>query len=289
VLIDTHVHVVSDDLGRYPLNPGHATNPWYVTHPCSGSRLRALMAEAGVDGAVLVQGVGAYQFDNSYTLAAAAEAPGVFTSVVCTDRSTPDALGVVRDIIVRRGARGFRWVTFAEDGRLAEPRALWELLGTLAVPVVLTALADRLPEIAELVPRLPALPLALDHCAFADLSRGVPDELAALAAFPNLYLKVSTHALHSAAAGGDPADAVAELAARFAGRIMWGSDWSQTHHAPYPDIVEEGRRAAAKCTAAQRDAYFAGSACTLWPELRGGRRVRSRPGSTTEPDAPRTR
>jgi len=267
VLIDTHVHVVSDDLERYPLNPGHATNPWYETHPCSGPRLRALMTEAGVDGAVLVQGVGAYQFDNSYTLAAAADARGVFTSVVCTDRSGPDAADLVRDVVVRRGARGFRWVTFAEDARLAEPRALWDLLGTLAVPVVLTALADRLPEIAELVPRLPALPLALDHCAFADLSGGVPDELAALAAFPNLFLKVSTHALHSAAAGGDPADAVAELAARFAGRVMWGSDWSQTHHAPYPEIVEEGRRAARNLTDEHRHAYFAGSALTLWPEL----------------------
>lgn len=267
MLIDTHVHVVSDDLERYPLNPGHATNPWYETHPCSGPELRALMAGAGVDAAVLVQGVGAYRFDNSYTLAAAADAPGVFTSVVCTDRSTSDAVDVVRAIVVRRKARGYRWVTFAEDGRLAEPRALWDALAELGVPVVLTALADRLPEIAELVAQLPPLPLALDHCAFADLSRGVPDALAVLAAFPNLYLKVSTHALHSAAAGGDPADAVAELAARFTGRVMWGSDWSQTHHAPYAEIVEEGRRAAAKCTDAQRDAYFAASALSLWPEL----------------------
>ena len=267
MLIDTHVHVVSDDHARFPLNPGHATNPWYETHPCSGPQLRALMAGAGVDRAVLVQGIGAYRFDNSYTLAAAAEAPGVFTSVICTDRSTDDAVATVEALVRERGARGFRWVTFAEDGRLAEPRALWDALAGLGIPVVATMLADRLPEFAELVPRLPAVALALDHCGFADLGRGVPDELAALAAFPNVSLKVSTHALHSAAAGGDPADAVAELAARFGGRIMWGSDWSQTHHAPYAEIVEEGRRAAAKLTDDQRAAYFAGAALALWPEL----------------------
>ena len=267
MLIDTHVHVVSDDHARFPLNPGHATNPWYETHPCSGPQLRALMADAGVDGAVLVQGIGAYRFDNSYALAAAAEAPGVFTSVVCTDRSTDDAIATVESLVRVDGARGFRWVTFAEDGRLAEPRALWAALAGLGIPVVATMLADRLGEFAEVVPRLPAVPLALDHCAFADLSVGVPDELAALAPYPNVSLKVSTHALHSAAAGGDPADAVAELAARFAGRIMWGSDWSQTHHAPYADIVEEGRRAAAKLTDDQRAAYFAGAALALWPEL----------------------
>ncbi|MFA5885990.1 MAG: amidohydrolase family protein [Acidimicrobiia bacterium] len=267
MLIDTHVHVVSDDLERFPLSPGHATNPWYETHPCSGPALRALMAEAGVDGAVLVQGVGAYQFDNSYTLAAAAEAPGVLTSVVCTDRATDDAVATVEALVRAQGARGYRWVTFAENGQLAEPRALWDALSRLSVPVVATMLADRLVEFAELVPRLPAIGLALDHCGFADLSRGVPDELAALAAFPNVFLKASTHALHSAAAGGDPADAVAELLARFDGRVMWGSDWSQTHHAPYAEIVEEGRRAAAKCSDDQRAAYSAGAALTLWPEL----------------------
>src|SRR5215204_3466998 len=213
-MIDTHVHVVSDDRDRYPLNPGFSTNPWYETHPCTGPQLRALMAGAGVDGAVLVQGIGAYSFDNSYTLAAAAEAPRTFTSVVCSDRTGDDAVATVESLVRDHGARGFRWVTFAEDPRIAEPRPLWDALARLGVPVVVTFMADRLPEFAELVPRLPAIPLAIDHCAFADFSRGVPDDLAELAAHPNVYLKASTHAIHAAAAGGDPADAIAELLAR---------------------------------------------------------------------------
>jgi hypothetical protein len=36
---------------------------------------------------------------------------------------------------------------------------------------------------------------------------------------------------------------------------------------PYPELAEEGRRAAAKLDDAARDAYLAGSALTLWPEL----------------------
>ena len=83
-----------------------------------------------------------------------------------------------------------------------------------------------------------------------------------------MYLKVSTHAIRSAAKGGDAADAVAELADRFDGRLMWGSDFSQTHDVPYPDLAEEGRRAAAKHDDAHRDSYLAGSALTLWSELR---------------------
>ncbi len=99
---------MSDDLERFPLSPGHATNPWYETHPCSGPALRALMEGAGVDGAVLVQGVGAYQFDNSCTLAAAAEAPGRAHLGGVHLRSADDAVATV-DALVRQGARGYRW------------------------------------------------------------------------------------------------------------------------------------------------------------------------------------
>jgi L-fuconolactonase len=267
VLIDTHVHVISPDLERFPLQPpGVSTGPWWETHPCSADLLRLLMDDAGVDCAVLVQGVGAYGFDNEYTLAASAAAPEVFANVVCSDRRADDAAATVTELL-GRGARGYRWFMVHDDARLEEPRAVWDALGVAGVPVVMTFLADRLEDFAAAVPTLPDLPLAVDHCAFADLSQGIPDALAALGEFRNVYLKVSTHALRSAAKGGDPADAVAELAARFDGRIMWGSDFSQTHDVLYPDLAEEGRRAATKLDDDARDAYTAGSAITLWPEL----------------------
>lgn len=267
MLVDTHVHVVADDRERYPLHPREFTGPWYETHPCSAEKLDALMHGAGVDRAVLVQGVSAYGFDNRYTLDAAATHPGRFTSVVCTAQSDPDAVDVVTQLVRARAARGFRWFTFHGDTSLSEPRALWEALDALGVPVVVSFLADRLPEFTDLVPTLPSIRFAVDHCAFVDFSRGIPGELSALGAFPNVWLKVSTHAIRSAAAGGDAADAVAELAAGFGGRVMWGSDYPQTHDLPYVDLVELGRRAGAKLTAPLRDAYAAASAIALWPEL----------------------
>ena len=267
MLVDTHVHVISPDLGRFPLNPpGVNTGPWWETHPCSADLLRLLMDDAGVDRAVLVQGVGAYGFDNEYTLSASLAEPQRFANVVCTDRRAEDA-GATLSSLLERGARGYRWFMVHDDARLDEPRALWNTLGARNVPVVMTFLADRLEDFAAAVPGLPSVPLAVDHCAFADLSHGIPDALAALGDFPNVYLKVSTHAIRSAGKGGDAADAVAELAARFDGRLMWGSDFSQTHDVPYPELAEEGRRAAATLADAARDAYLAGSAFTLWPEL----------------------
>jgi len=265
-VVDSHVHVVSDDLARHPLRPGVATNPWYLEHPCSGPQLRGLMAEAGVDRAVLVQGVGAYEYDNGYVLEAAAAAPGIFTPVVCADRRADDPVRDLRTLL-GAGARGYRWFCVHDDHRVEEPRVLWAALAAAEVPVVPTFMPDGLESFARVATTYPGLRFAVDHVAFVDFGPGIPDALGALAPLRNVYLKVSTHALHTVAAHGDPADAVAALAAAFGGRLLWGSDWSQTHHAPYPEIVEEGRRAAAKLSDADRAAYLGANALTLWPEL----------------------
>jgi predicted TIM-barrel fold metal-dependent hydrolase len=134
---------------------------------------------------------------------------------------------------------------------------------------VVTVLADKLEELAAAIPSLPkGIPLALDHCGFADFSAGVPDALRALAEFPTLHLKVSTIALDHLALHGDVRDGVAELAACFgAGRMMWGSDYSQTHDRPYPDLAEYARRAASRLDDDARRAFLAGTALALWPEL----------------------
>ena len=272
MIVDAHVHVVAADRDRYPLRPGTATNPWYETHPCDARVLRRLMADAGVDRAVVVQGVGAYSFDNGYVLDVGAAHPGVLTPVVCTDRTAPDAVRTVGDLVRVRGAQGYRWFAVGDDRRLAEPAGLWRALAALRVPVSVVCFADRLEELAELVPTLPPVPLVLDHCGFATFDRGVPDALAALAALPDVHLKVTTEVLRALAESGDPAAGVADLMAAAAGRCLWGSDWSQVHDVPYPALVDEGRRAAAGLGAEARAAFLGGTALRLWP---GGLQVRS--------------
>jgi predicted TIM-barrel fold metal-dependent hydrolase len=267
MIVDTHVHVIADDEARYPLQPSGQTPPWYREEPCSLERLLGLMDGAGVDRAVLVQAFSAYGFDNRYTADSAQARPDRCTSVACIDVAGDDPVGELRPLIERDGMRGLRWVGLMGES-LRQPGALWRAAADLGVPVVLTILADRLPELADTIPGVPSIPLALDHCGFADISEGVPAELAALAAFPNLHLKVSTIMLERAAEHGDTRDFVAELAATFgAGRLMWGSDWSQTHHAPYAEIVEYGREAASKLGDDERSAFLGGTACTIWTEF----------------------
>ena len=265
MIVDAHVHVVAADRGRYPLHPGTATHPWFEERPCDARELRTLMAAAGVDRAVVVQAVGAYSFVNDYVLDVAADHPGVLVPVVCTDRTAPDPVGTVADLVRGRGARGYRWFAVGDDSRLGEPSGLWTALAALRVPVSMVCFPDRLEDLVGLVPGLAAVPLVLDHCGFASFDRGVPDTLAALAAFPNVHLKVTTEVIRAGGAAGDAAGVVAELMALADGRCLWGSDWSQTHDVPYGELVAEGRRVAARLGDDARAAFLGGTARSLWP------------------------
>jgi predicted TIM-barrel fold metal-dependent hydrolase len=266
VHVDTHVHVISPDEERFPLDPSGQTGAWYRDDPCSVERLLELMDDVGVDAAVLVQAVSAYRFDNRYCAESARRFPERCTSVACVDVTAADPLPAARQAVREEGMRGIRWFVL-ENGSLAEPRTLWTEIAALGVPTVVTILDNRLDELAAALPTIPPIPIALDHCAFAHYSRGVPDELAVLAEFPNLWLKVSSNALNLMAEHGDPAEIVAELAARFDGRLMWGSDYSQTHDRPYAELVEWGRKGAAKLSDEHRAGYLGENAVRMWPEL----------------------
>ncbi len=192
---------------------------------------------------------------------------GRCASVVCLDPAAPGAPAELRALVTQKGAGGLRWWALTDEP-LDEPRATWDELARLGVPVVVTMFATRLVELAALVPRLPEVPIAVDHCAFADFSHGVPDDLRALVDHPRVSLKVSTIVLDRMAEHGDVRDGLAELAACFGGdRLMWGSDFSQTHDRPYPELAEYARRAASRLDPDAREAFLGGTAMRLWPQL----------------------
>ena len=157
MLIDTHVHVVSDDEERYPLQPfgsGEAADflqpgaGWHREARLTTPALLAAMDTAGVDRALLVQALSAYGDDN-YAADSAAVHPERFASVGIV--GVDDAEPAVRRAywVEERGvgdARLFGWkdggVTGPDDPRLVP---LWESARKLGVPVVIfvsgTALA----------------------------------------------------------------------------------------------------------------------------------------------------
>jgi predicted TIM-barrel fold metal-dependent hydrolase len=274
LIVDTHVHVVAPDETRFPLRPSGVGSQWFREHPVSAEQYLATATAAGVDRAVLVQAHGAYGSDNAYVLDAVTLAPDRFVGVVIVEPTDPDAPAHLRELAAVSGCQGVR--LFGVGG--AEPvwfdgdtgAALWDVAVECDLRVVATLLTPDLPRLATMLTRHPGLPVVLDHCGFPDVHDGPPfggaAPLLALADHPGLHLKVTSHVLEGA---GPHAGAFVELLAeRFgAERLVWGSDYPQTHDRSYAELVALGRDACAGLSSADQARVLGENALRLWPSL----------------------
>jgi predicted TIM-barrel fold metal-dependent hydrolase len=217
------------------------------------------MDGAGVARAVLVQPIGAYTHDCSYAADSAERHADRFAGVCSVDPNGSDPVGTLDHWVRERGMRGVRLFALSRGASwLAEPRTypLWERAAQLAARVVVTIFAHQLPELDTVLRRFPEVPVALDHCGFPKLT-GEPwreaEPLFALAEHANLHLKVSSIVLEAAEEAGDPRSFVAKVVEHFgAERVMWGSDFPQTHDRPYAGLVALGRFAFSELSAEQQ-------------------------------------
>jgi L-fuconolactonase len=277
-IVDTHVHVVAADTARYPLRPSGVGSEWFREHPVGVEEYAATARAAGVERAVLVQAHGAYGSDNRYVLDAVAAAPDHFVSVGIVDPADPDPPATLRALARARGFAGVRLFGIGPtppkwfDGPTGV--ALWAAAIDLGLRIVATLLAPDLPRLVRMVEQFPDAPVVLDHCGFPDLAGGPPYRAAgplfALADLPSVHLKVTSHLLEDAEqrSPGGPAALVERLVDVFgAERLVWGSDYPQTHDRSYAELVELGRAACATRTPAEQDAVLGGNALRLWPAL----------------------
>lgn len=276
MIVDTHVHVVAADTERYPLRPKGPDLDWFREAPVTVEDFLSFMTAAGVDRAVLVQPMSAYGFDNRYVVDSARMHADRLASVVILDTADDPARRL--RAMAGEGVSGVRLFAIANPtlGRLDEPQALvlWEAAAELGLVVVVTILPPRLPELRAALERFAGVTVALDHCAFPALNGGPPYAKAAdlfeLATFPNLHLKVSCHLLEQAEAADDPRHLVERLAAVFgADRLLWGSDFPQTHDRSYAELVELGRTACSRLSPADQRRFLGENALRLWPRLGG--------------------
>lgn len=278
MIVDTHTHVVSHDEAVYPLGATELPNgTWWQDDRCDVDELIAAMDAASVDAAVLVQPSGPYSFDNRYLVDAHARHPRRSAAICTLDiDAAPERAALEIDELVRTsgvgGLRLFALDFSGGEGWIGDQRTapVWEQLDQFGIPAVPTVFAHQLPALARMLERFPHVTACLDHCAFPDLSddpAAALEPLIALAALPNLLLKVSTFVLTAG-----PPDAVAaaleELRTHFgASRMMWGSDYPQSHDRSYPELVELAASATAAWPDVDREAFLGGTALTVWPSL----------------------
>ena len=273
LLVDTHTHVVSPDHERYPLSPRELSGKWYLEAPASAADLASEMAESGVDQAILVQGVGAYTYDNRYAADSARANPRRFTAACCFDVEADDALDTLAYWIGQQGMTGIRLFALAREGPswLIDERTfpIWHRATELGAHVIVTIFPHQLDELDQVLGRFPEIPVSLDHCAFALGSPETRSRVFDLARHPNLHLKVSTHVLDEAVAEeGSARPLIRALVDDFgADRLMWGSDYCQTHDRSYAQLVELARDSFGGLAPADQEACLFGTARKLWPAL----------------------
>lgn len=288
-IIDTHVHVVSDDTARYPRQiNASATRRWWAGVACDTPALLRAMDAHGVAAALAVQAVGVYAYDNSYLLDEVASGSRPVAAVAAVDVDAGGAAEEITRLSAVAGVVGVRLFavspgsSWVHTGKADEA---FDAATRSGLPVVLTVFEQQLPPLAPSIARYPTLPIVLDHCAFptldgARIHRDSP--LLEMATAPNVTVKVSSHLLLAVTPPDAPSALIDELLSGFGpDRVMWGSDWPQT---PLPDYGAHLQLAQGALAHLEQDVRLRvmGRNAAVWL---GGRFVNS-VGGALDPAAP---
>ena len=262
-MIDIHPHVISEDERRYPRAPlGGKQSDWSRERPVNAAQMLRAMDEAGVERSVLVQASTCYGHDNSYVADAVAAHPDRFAGVFSVDMLAPNASQEIRRWTDRRlkGLRVFiAGHTTSHDTRLDDPRsfAAWRTAVDAGLPVCVQCRAPHLPQLETLLNEFPRARIVLDHMARPDPEK--PDRLLALARYPNLYLKYTTHNARDASRAF-----LHRVVSTFgAQRIAWGSNYPASD-GTLKQLLGEARGTLSAVSAEERDWVFKRTARGLY-------------------------
>jgi predicted TIM-barrel fold metal-dependent hydrolase len=271
MIVDTHVHVISDDAKKYPKIKEAYDWPAFTAEDFLGT-----MAETGIDRALLVQAYYSYRFDNSYHVDSALAHPDRFRCICVIDPFAKDAPDMLTQLVEKRGVRGVRLVRVRE-GWAGDPQTfpVWECAAALGIPICVSARLEEVAGARKAIERYPQAKVALEHM-WAQPMDDPPyrrfEPFFAMAQYPNVYVKTTPNNSHQSRDGrSTPKEFFATLVTKFgANRIMWGSNYP-AHWDKYGKIKE-------RLALTQQDLaflceedlrwIFGETALSLWPELR---------------------
>ena len=110
MIVDTHVHVLSEDRKKYPrqLHPVVPPHFTWTKDDFTAEDLLIQMDRCGMAKALLVQAQNAYKNDNTYIVHMAAKYPDRFKAVVVVDARDADAADQLEFWVKEHGAVGGR-------------------------------------------------------------------------------------------------------------------------------------------------------------------------------------
>jgi L-fuconolactonase len=246
MIVDTHIHLVSSDRERFPLNVyPHIGCEWIDSAPDADSFIPTMEA-AGVDKAILIQPHGAYGTDNSYICFAASRyKPLVPVAIIDPfgDHKVDKLSGLAQKDVV--GLRLFSIPT-PEDSWIAakETSQIWEEAKAQNMVIEICALPEELKAIERCAEQYSEQTIVVDHCCFVPLhepNHPFTQLLLGLSKYPNIVLKVTSVVIDNWVASGRESQSLfPALAEKFGpDRLVWGSDYAQTIR-PYDQLVDFG-------------------------------------------------
>lgn len=230
MIIDSHLHVWSDDASRYPFAEGRSPQV-----EASVELLNREMAEAGVDKGVIVQPIN-YLYDNRYVAECLKRFPGRFAAVALVNPKAPDAPDQLERLVIEQGFGGMR----LHLSREADPTVLadstqdplWERVQSLDVCFIVLGNAVELPALEPIIRRFPEVKVVIDHLGRPPADEHAPYPLLGhvlrLAQYPSVFVKVSNMNAISKTEYPhvDTFPIVRKLYDAFGPkRLMWGTDF----------------------------------------------------------------
>jgi L-fuconolactonase len=195
MIIDSHLHVWSDDPTRYPWE-GKGT-----TEAGTAELLVETMAVSGVDKAVIVQPIH-YVYDNTYVTDCLKKYPKRFSAMAIVDRHAPDAVEQLEKLVTVDGFEGLRMHLARPDdpAEWAAPDQdpIWRKAEELGASFLSFGPAEKLPAIEPIIARYPKVKVVLDHLGGAPTLEEAPYPLLQnvlnMAKYPNVYVKFTPQA-----------------------------------------------------------------------------------------------
>ncbi len=288
MIVDTHVHVFTDDRKKYPQIRDTARagsipsiteigqTEWPVT---TAETLIASMDEAGIDKATLVQAYFVYEYDNRYTVDSALAHPERFASIVVLDpmdRNAPVELS--RLVEQQQGVIGLRFMRGRlPASSLGDPATfpLWERMQSLGIPLAVNDRIGDISKIRKAMDKYPNVKVAFEHSwghkVGAPPDYGLLDPLFAFADNPNVYIKTAINNIAAAReAGGTPQQLYTKLIEVFgARRIMWSSNYpAHPKFGGVKERLEIAKKELGFLSGMDQAWIFGETALTLYPSLR---------------------
>ena len=280
-LIDTHVHVWSDDPAAFPF--AHPTNPNFRP-PAIAATAEALLAEMdrhAISHAVLVQVI-YYGWDNRYLARCVKDHPQRFRAQGLIDPLGADVADRLESLVRGQGFSGVRLSPLYYPGRedwlnSEAHRRLWRRAEALQAILNFFILPTQLARLETMIEQFPGVRVVIDHLARIDVKAPSAErdvaQLVRLARFPQVWVKVSELNLMSATKQHPYADTfgvVKRVSDAFGtDRLLWGTGFpagtrAQAGRPPLEQELALIRADIRFWTPAEREKILGRNAAALW-------------------------